>query len=270
MRGTRHKILITLCVSALVLIGAGCGSTKKGQKTIPVPQKSDLSITLTSAYDPLTTGLEPNKKQTVSFVIANEQKEIISQFKSNDEHIATLLIARSDLSSVDYIEPSFDPTIGQFSFVYTFNELGVYRLFANITPAEGHAEILSYDIMVGGLAAGTQKKLVPNKNPFDIVDGYVVRYNIDDNIRAGKKITYTLEVAKDGTPVSLEPLPDNMYQSLVLEAGTLSMIPIEKNSDNKLSFAATFPQQNTYLIATFFKSEGKIHFSRYIIPVKAK
>lgn len=258
------KILIFL---SLLLIGAGCTAQHGENHDTKTNSANNYEIILTSAYNPLEKGLEAKKSQQISFVITRPDKSIVTEFDTVHEKNMHVIITKLDLSTFAHIHPTFNPMIGQFEFSAVFEEQGVYRMFTDFTPTGETNVVSTYDLLVGGLGAGTNKPLVKNNSPFDAIDGYIVRYQMPTEIKTGEMFGYVLQIVKDGVPVVTEPYLGAGGHSIILREGSLDYLHAHAET-NKLAFSTTFSSAGKYAIYTQFQINGNVYTSRHVIEVK--
>jgi len=112
-----------------------------------------------------------------------------------------LIAVRRDLTGFQHVHPQLD-SAGTWTVPLDLSEAGVYRLFADFTPADREDGLtLGADLSVAG---DYRPQPLPATTRTAEVDGYTV--TLAGDLVAGRESELTLTVSKDGRPVTdLQP-----------------------------------------------------------------
>jgi hypothetical protein len=183
-----------------------------------------------------------------------------------------LIVASRDLTTYRHLHPT-RAADGTWSTPVELPEAGGYRVFADFTP-EGAKEglTLGADLAVAGKY---EPKGLPEHNTKASVDGYEV--SLDGELKPGKAVDLTLNVEKNGKPVTdLQPYLGSYGHLVALRSGDLAYLhvhPTGEPGDGKtkpgpgVSFAATAPSEGAYRLFLDFKHEGVVRTAAFTVRV---
>jgi hypothetical protein len=150
---------------------------------------------------------------------------------------------------------------------------GVYRLYADFTPADGHRLVLGTDLFVPG-------DFVPDTfEPTRVaqVDGYQVR--IDGDLVTGRSSQVFATVTRDGRAVTdLEPVDGSFGDLTVLRRSDLAQIPVDAGespapapddrSGPGIAFTTSVPTPGGYRVFLTFRHAGAPHIAAFTLTTR--
>lgn len=262
------RFLMLMCAGLLLLTGSGCAGTPQ-ESTKKTPERAPYKILLTSAYDPLKEGFEPKKNHTIRFLIIRPDNTIVTNYNIVHEKLMHVIITKIDLNTFEHIHPAFDSNRGEFSFDISFDEPGAYRMFADFHPAGDEKNlVVTHDLIVGGVGAGTYTALQKNVDPIEDVGDYIIRHDIPGTIKSGDAFTYRLDITdKNGSRITPESYLGALGHSIMLRDGSLDYIHTHA-SPQDLLFTATADNPGRYAIFTQVQIKGKVYTTKRVIDVR--
>lgn len=235
--------------------------------------------------------IEPNKPVTLRYKIKNDKGEVLKKYETVHEKIMHFITVRKDLSYFQHLHPEFNEKTGEFTVVVTFPEDGPYRLFPDFTPGDENPMKLpvtvSEDIEVGDKSTYMTKTVEPDQQQIRTYGDYKVTTTIPQNVKSQEEVTYSLNISRNGTPVSnLESYLGALGHSVILKEGSLDFIhthALEGGSEGhdmnnmqnettgatgpEIKFATVFPESGIYKIFTQFQHLGKVQTVEYVVKV---
>lgn len=194
-----------------------------------------------------------------------------------------LLIIDPWLNDYQHVHPEPGREPGQWTFAFTPKREGVYRIFADFTPAAtARGLYASVDLPVGGarIPAGLSAVMQHEVSHFAEREGY--RFTLTPAqavLQAGKPIDLKFNVERaDGGPVPMEPVMD-AYAHLVAfdeaRSGFAHLHPAEADLKHvpdprrpELNFKITIPQAGRYVIWSQVNLGGREVFAPFCIAVE--
>jgi hypothetical protein len=289
------NLLIILAV--IVLLGGGLYSMANQSKNQTSKQsgvtkgntQSHRSYEIDVISKPNANEIKLNEPTTIKYRIKNDKGEVLRNFELAHEKLMHFIIVRKDLQQFEHLHPDFNKENGEFSVDVTFTVDGPYRFFADFTPGQDNpqklAVALNEDLNVGDVSnfqphpvvVDTQKKKV-------IPPDYEASYTLPQNLKAQSNFTYTLNVSKNGQPVTdLENYLGALGHSVILKEATLEYIhthPEDAMSNDEhvmmghamptstgptIDFVTILPEAGTYKIFTQFQHQGRVITTDYVV-----
>lgn len=241
------------------------------EKTAALP---GLSL---SAHDytlsPITAPTSVDEAGELSFQITDEQGAPLTAYENSHEKDLHLIVVRTDGSEYRHVHPTLDDRTGLWFTPWEWAEAGSYRVYADFVPAvEGGPDkvTLTRTIDVAGEIAPTP---VTEANTTDEVDGYTV--TVDGNLTAGSTSELTLNVSRDGEPVTtLEPHLGAFGHLVALRDGDLAYLHVHAEGDEPkagdtagpdITFFAETPTAGRYLLYLDFQVHGQVHTAEFAL-----
>lgn len=190
-----------------------------------------------------------------------------------------LLIVDSALSDYQHVHPEPTRTPGEWTFAFTPRHGGVYRFFADFTPAAtGRGLYASADFDLGSLPGERERSPRPVANRVER-DG--IRYEIavaSLPVRADRPIDLRFRVSRsDGSAVSLTPVMGALAHLVAFDAarsGFAHLHPVEPMATEaaaarevELNFKLSIPRPGEYSIWAQINLDGREEFVRFPLDV---
>lgn len=182
-----------------------------------------------------------------------------------------LIVARRDLSGFRHAHPELAPD-GTWRVASPLAGPGVWRVFADFTPAGGPALTLGVDVTVPG---PLRARPLPAPASSATVDGYTV--TLAGVPRPGHASELTLTVRRDGAPVTdLEPYLGAYGHLVVLRHGDLAYLHVHPEGapgDGRtpagpaVTFSTEFPSPGTYRLYLDFRHGGAVRTAEFTVVV---
>lgn len=209
-------------------------------------------------------------KGTLEFIIVDEAGEPLIEYEVEHEKELHLIVVRSDGSQFKHVHPTMDEH-GTWSTPWEWAEGGSYRVFTDFTPhgAEGGIT-LGRTVLVDGEFEAVHA--TPEERTSEI-DGYIA--TLVGDLSAGGESTLTVEISKDGKPVTnIEPYLGAFGHLVALRDGDLAYLHVHPTgtepeagelSGPEVSFATEAPTSGRYLLYFDFQVEGKTHSAAFVL-----
>ena len=195
----------------------------------------------------------------------------VTEYQTQHDKELHLIVVRRDLSGFQHVHPTLAPD-GTWSVPVDLSAGGQYRVFADFTPT-GHA---------GGLTLGADLAVPGPYDPqplpapavtADVVDGY--RVTLDGRLVAGQDSELTLQVSKDGVPVTdLQPYLAAYGHLVALRAADLAYLhvhPAGHPGDGVtpagpgITFYADVPSAGDYRLFLDFQHNGVVRTAEFTL-----
>ncbi|GAB3669134.1 hypothetical protein GCM10027589_36210 [Actinocorallia lasiicapitis] len=178
-----------------------------------------------------------------------------------------LISVRRDLSGFAHVHPELAAD-GTWRVASPLSGPGAYRVYADFKPSGGAAQTLNLDVTVPG--AATERPL-PAPARTTTVDGYTV--TLDGALKAGATSRLTLEISRDGRPVTdLDPYLGAYGHLVALRAADLSYLHVHPDGepgDGKtapgpgITFHAEVPATGSYRLYLDFQHQGEVRTAEF-------
>ncbi|GAA1939788.1 hypothetical protein GCM10009837_77460 [Streptomyces durmitorensis] len=223
-----------------------------------------------------TSRVDADKREELRFAVVKDgagkdgRGKNVTAYETEHDKELHLIVASRDLTTYRHLHPT-RAADGTWSTPVELPEAGGYRVFADFKP-EGAKEglTLGADLAVAGKY---EPKGLPEHNTKASVDGYEV--SLDGELKPGKSADLTLNVAKNGKPVTdLQPYLGSYGHLVALRSGDLAYLhvhPTGEPGDGRtkpgpgVSFAATAPSPGSYRLFLDFKHEGKVRTAAFTV-----
>ncbi len=251
-----------------------------GEKERPAAGKGeaeDLPGGLAVSRDGFTLDLdtprvEAGEPAELRFSVVDEDtSRKVTAFRREHGRELHLIVASGDLATYRHLHP-VRAADGTWSAPVELPEAGGYRIFADFTPDVRNAEgvTLGADLAAAGDA---RPEPLPDTGRTVTVDGYEV--TLDGALRPGAGSEITMEVEKDGKPVTdLQPHLGAYGHLVALRAGDLGYLHVHPNGEPGdgrtkpgpgISFTATAPTKGAYRLFLDFRHEGKVRTAAFTV-----
>lgn len=207
---------------------------------------------------------------TLAFTVSTEAGAPVTDVDAAHEQDLHLIVVRTDGTAYRHVHPVLDGATGTWSVPWRWDAAGTYRLFADVTPADGAAVTLSRTVEVGGAFVPTAYEGLRTRVT---VDGYEVRLAGDLRTGAGGPLVVT--VTKDGVPVTtLEPYLGAFGHLVALRDGDLAYLHVHALgaeattgtlSGPDVAFHAAAPTIGRYFLYLDFQVDGQVRTASFVV-----
>jgi hypothetical protein len=183
-----------------------------------------------------------------------------------------LIAVRRDFSGFQHVHPEMAPD-GTWSTDLDLDP-GQWRVFADFKPTDGDALTLGNDLAVRGTYRPTPASTDTRTSQ---VDDY--RVELEGDLRAGAEAELTLEVSRDGRPVTdLQPYLGAYGHLVALRGGDLAYLHVhpdgtpgdgETEPGPEVVFFTEVPSPGRYHLYLDFKHEGVVRTAAFVVTVDA-
>ncbi len=246
-----------------------------------VAVRSPVALTLEAGPDPVA----PGQERTFTFTLQTTAGKRIAPEDLLVTHTRRLhlLIIDPWLDDYRHVHPEPGKQPGQWVFSFTPKREGVYRVFADFTPAAtGRGLYASVDLSVGGARTPAGLTMVMQHDVSLAAEREGYRFELaptQEALRAGQPIDLKFRVTRaEGGPVPMEPVMD-AYAHLVAfdeaRSGFAHLHPAETDLAHapdplrpELSFKITIPQPGRYVIWSQVNLGGREVFAPFCLEVE--
>jgi len=210
------------------------------------------------------TGAGPKR---FTFRIVDDRGRVIrDEYEVESERELHLVVVRRDTAIYEHVHPRKGED-GTWSVDLAVREPGVYRAFADF-QIDGRKRALATDLFVAG---DFQPNPLPEPKSVSEVDGYSVKVDSPQPLRAGRVRTLTFSISRAGKPVTgVERYLGARGHLVALREGDLGYLhvhPEQGGGANAVAFEATFPTAGRYRLFFQFKTGGGVRTVAYTLEV---
>ena len=209
----------------------------------------------------------PGTPGELAFTLTDPTGAPVTDFAVAHEQRLHLVVVRSDGAHYRHAHPELDDA-GRWSVPWTWDAAGTYRVYADAVPTGGDPITLSRTVEVAGdvvpVRAGAPTTTAS-------VDGYDV--TLDGSLQVGTASRLTLEVTRDGEPVTtLEPYLGAFGHLVALRDGDLAYLHAHPEgaeaapgevSGPTVAFAVEAPTAGRYLLYLDLRVEGQVRTAAF-------
>ena len=290
------QYLIPIILGAVVLVLIGLIVKEQTRFTTNTNHAEDVTMedhgdphttesTETYAVDLLSSpkDIKTGALTRITYKIKNDKEETVKNFQVVHESIMHLIVVRKDLQDFQHLHPTFNSATGEFTIDISFNKPGPYRLYADFTPAtfednpESKPSVAVFDISIGDVKKYKAQVVSATQEQAQKVDGYDITYSVEpfESRTTQKDVTYTLNISKNGKPVTtLQPYLGEIGHSVLINAKTLEYYhthagtPTTDKKGPEIPFTAFLSESGTYKAFSQFKHDEKVITSEYVFELK--
>lgn len=255
---------------------------------------NDFRAELTTERNTITSG------QSTSLIlnVKNAKGELVRNLPLVHEKPIHLILVSDDLAEFNHLHPE-PQSDGSYRVNFTFPHGGVYRLYADFTPANSSQVVEQYKLTVSGPSVD-RVALTEDKSFTKSLDGLRVTMQPSRPLRAGEELSLEFMIADEATgkPVTdLQPYLGSLAHFVIItedaskylhvhpmEAGASSGMndegmvgkmdeqmdagPMRKAiSTVTVSAHTTFPDPGLYKLWAQFQRAGKVITIPFVLPV---
>ena len=212
--------------------------------------------------------VEPGRDVGVSFTINGPTGKPVTEYDVEHEKRLHLIAVRRDFTGFQHVHPELGSD-GVWSAKLDLTS-GQWRLFADFKAADADALTLGADLAVGG---DYRPEPPGGESRTAQVDGYTVK--LDGDLTAGKDAKLTLDVSRDGKPVTdLQPYLGAYGHLVALRSGDLAYLHVHPDGtpgDGKTQpgpqvvFYAAVPSAGTYHLYLDFQHDGVVRTASFAV-----
>ena len=288
---------IVLMMILLILTAIGCSrlepttsNSQDGNQTIYCSSDGTLSTKQTiqshRSYciksDSASKMYSTNTPTPYSFLIIDDQGNIVTTFERTHTELMHLIIVRTDLNYFQHVHPAFNPKTGTFTLNdLTFPADGRYRVFADFAVSDGQKDphgipftiTISEDVPIG--PATYVPAPLGSEEKTKTFEGYEVTLSSATLFTAAEETKISFILKQQGKPLTdLEEYLGALGHSVILKEETLDFIhthpitEVHTIQTGNVDFLITFPESGRYKIFTQFKKNGKVFTTDFIVTVQ--
>ena len=221
-------------------------------------------------FDLAQRELPATAKAPIQFQILGPNNQPVTRYTTAHGKDLHLIVVRRDLTDFQHVHPQLDAA-GTWSVPLDLSDAGVYRLFADFTPADRDDNLtLGADLSVAG---NHEPQALPVTSRTAEVDGYTV--TLDGALEPGREAELTLSVSKDGRPVTdLQPYLEAYGHLVALRDRDLAYLhvhPAGTPGDGQtpagpaITFYATVPSAGDYRLFLDFRHGDKVRTAAFTV-----
>jgi hypothetical protein len=227
---------------------------------------SDLPGGLAVSTDGYTLALDRPSldagRQQLGFRVLDDAGRNLVDYDVEHEKQLHLIVVRRDLTGFQHVHPRLDAT-GHWQVPLDLTP-GSWRVLADFTPAGGTGLTLGADLAVPGQVEAPAAALPTTSAQ---VDDYEVR--LDGSLVPGEPTTLTLEVSRDGEPVTdLQPYLGAYGHLVALREGDLAYVhvhPEDGPAGPTIAFGAEAPSPGRYHLFLDFQHDGVVRTASFVV-----
>lgn len=212
---------------------------------------------------------EAGEARPVIFTISGPDGKPVRTYEVEHEKNLHLIAVRRDFSGFQHVHPKLDKGTGEWS-VNVDLAPGDWRVFADFKAAGAEALTLGADLTVAG---DYQPAARAEENRTAVVGPYKV--TLDGDLSAGADAKLTLNVTKDGKPVTdLQPYLGAYGHLVALRGGDLAYLHVHPEGtpgDGKTKpgpdvvFYAAVPSAGAYHLYLDFQHDGVVRTAAFTV-----
>lgn len=214
--------------------------------------------------------LPATAKAPVQFQILGPDGQPVTRYTTTHGKDLHLIAVRRDLTDFQHVHPELDAA-GTWNVPLDLSGAGVYRLFADFTPADRDDNLtLGADLSVAG---DYQPDPLPATSRTAEVDGYTV--TLDGALEPGREAELTLSVSKDGQPVTdLQPYLEAYGHLVALRDRDLAYLHVhpagtpgdgQTKAGPAVTFYATVPSAGDYRLFLDFRHGDQVRTAAFTV-----
>ncbi|MGY3127780.1 hypothetical protein ACVWW9_001279 [Agrococcus sp. UYP33] len=220
---------------------------------------------------PATVGEEGE----LAFTVLDPNGDPLREYTEEHEKDLHLIVVRSDGSEFRHVHPEIDDA-GEWTIPWSWDEAGTYRVFTDFTPGSAEAGVtLTRTISVEGdfaPVAVEDEVREATAGDFDVT--------LSGDLAAGGSSTLSLEVSRDGEPVTtMEPYLGAFGHLVALRDGDLAYLHVHPEgaepepgqvSGPTVEFATEAPTAGRYLLYFDFQVNGEVHSAAFVLSTSGE
>lgn len=262
------KYFITI---AAVILFTACNSrhNKKEDSTHSIHSDSTTAgaYNMLFTFNPDTPAEEFPAQITLKPVRKNADSAVILEIQH--EKKIHLIIVSQDLSLFKHLHPIEQPN-GTYTLTDSFQQAGVYLLYADYKPAGSEKKVDLKELSVTGrkvFAIDYETQQLQSKT-----NGYTVNLKpADTRIVSDKETMIVAEINNSNGALTIDKLENYLGEKahmVIIGISSKKYIHVHPMvMDNKLMLHTTFPEAGLYRAWLEFKKDGKVNIGNFVIKV---
>ncbi len=207
----------------------------------------------------------------LSLRIVDRHGEVLRDYAVEHGKELHLIVVRSDGAHFRHVHPERGAD-GVWSLPWTWDAAGAYRVYADFVPG-GTGETPGVTLTRTVHVAGAYAPASTTPSTTTSVDGFDV--TLHGELRAGEASELTVEVTRDGEPVTrLEPYLGAFGHLVALREGDLAYLHVHPEgaepgagdrSGPNVTFVTEAPTDGRYLLYLDFQVDGQVRTARFTV-----
>ncbi len=241
----KHKSILMLFVVSIMIIAAGCG-TSKGKDKSSQNQKPPAMIDVDLKINP--DHPQPNKEVTFSATVTQGSEKV------DDADEVTFEIWKDGQEKHEKIKAEHKGD-GIYSISKSFPEAGKYSVISHVTARDMH-NMPKKEFTVGDVRAEKEqaKKNHADHHEHDAA-GLAMHFMADDQIKAKEKTTLTVHLQKDDSPFHGARVRFEVWKG---DEKTHQFIETNESKAGEYKAETTFPSQGEFTVKVHVE-KGELH-----------
>ncbi len=194
----------------------------------------------------------------IEFTIEGPDGHPVTEYDVEHEKLLHLIVVRRDFSGFQHVHPELDAD-GVWTTDLDLTP-GAWRVFADFKATGAEALTLGTDLAVSG---DYRPEPPATETRTARVDGYTV--TLEGDLTAGADAKLTLEVVKDGRPVTTEPYLGASGHLVALREGDLAYLHVHPEPGSELLFNVAVPSEGGYRLFLDFQHEGVVRTAEFAL-----
>ena len=200
----------------------------------------------------------------------------LTRYATSHDRQLHLIVVRADGTHFRHVHPTMSAD-GSWSVPWTWDAAGTYRVFADFVPDTGDQPDITLTSTVE-VTGDYQPQPATAASTTASVDGFDV--TLGGDLQAGSTSTLTVEVARDGRPVTtLEPYLGAFGHLVALRAGDLAYLHVHPEGDEprdgdlsgpQITFMTQAPTPGRYLLYLDFQVRGQVHTATFVLDAAGR
>jgi hypothetical protein len=219
---------------------------------------SQDGYTLRLADDVVASG----RDVPIEFTIEGPDGHPVTEYDVEHEKQLHLIVVRRDFSGFQHVHPELAAD-GVWTTDLDLTP-GEWRVFADFKATGAEALTLGTDLAVSG---DYRPEPPATETRTAHVGGYTV--TLEGDLTAGADAELTLEVVKDGRPVTTEPYLGASGHLVALREGDLAYLHVHPEPGSDLHFNVAVPSDGGYRLFLDFQHEGVVRTAEFALTTGA-
>ncbi|WP_103380381.1 hypothetical protein [Pseudonocardia dioxanivorans] len=239
----------------------------------PVAAVESLGLSATQAgytFSVQDTSFALNEPAELAFTISGADGRPVTAYADTHHGAMQVVVIRRDAAGFQHLQPALGAD-GVWRAPLRLPGGGVWRAYADFTPAGGPPLVLGTDLFV----QGDFTPFVFADSRTSAVDGFQVR--VDGNLVPGRQSQIYATVSRDGKPVlDLEPYLGAFGHLVVLRQGDLAYLRVQPITSTApaptdragpgTAFTVDVPSPGAYRLFVEFVEGGATHVADFSVP----
>lgn len=203
------------------------------------------------------TTLPRGQESTLSFQVTGADG-VVTRYTETHERELHLIVVRRDLTGFQHLHPTRDEA-GRWSVPLTLDGPGPYKVYADFAPADRTDPV----VLAGEVTVPGDYRPLPADGDSDraVVGSDTV--TLEGALAAGEPSTLSLEVTRDGRPVTLQPYLGALGHLVVIRASDLAYLHVHPEDDSALRFVTDVPTAGRYAAFLDYRHDDQVRTAAF-------